>query len=149
MRLVDKSTFQSSRADLQNGWYLTLHWFTRVNSMVKKIIINERLTHSVLCPITTVWHEVGGSLQYLVHWIFFFFCLEICTSIYTWQAYISFLSQAWSDTTRNTNTQIPKHTSIRSERSSWQQQYLTEWLDPLALESKLQPDICCQRPHKD
>lgn len=39
-----------------------------------------------------------------------FFFLEICTSIYTWQAYISFLSQACSDTTR---TQTRKHSSTR------------------------------------
>lgn len=131
-RPVDKSTSQSSQADFQIFRYLTLHQNMRVNSMIKEKNMKDSDTHSLLCPITTVWYEVGGSLQYLVHWFFFFF-LENCTSIYTWQAY-TFISLI-CDNTHTPNTQIPKHTLIRSGKSAWQQQYPTEQLDPLASES--------------
>lgn len=103
----------------------------RVNSTIKEKNMKDSDTHSLLCPITTVRYEVGGSLQYLVHWFFFF--LENCTSIYTWQAYT--FTSLICDNTHTPNTQIPKHTLIRSGKSAWQQQYPTEHLDPLASES--------------
>lgn len=61
--------------------------------------------HSVLCPITTARYEVGGSLQYLVHWFFYFFFRKLYINLHMAGLHFHKLDLWQHSHTKHANTQ--------------------------------------------